>query len=215
MGFLSDPFGRAGTKLRITIDSMPSPKTGDLLRQVRHTSRAAAPVELEDFEPDCERCCGLCCVAPVFAASSDFAISKKAGEPCPHLASSFRCTIHHRLRAEGFPGCVAYDCFGAGQKVTQVTFGGRDWRQSPEIASPMFDAFRVMRELHRLMRYLAEALTLPAARPLFPELRTKLDQLQAYSLEDAGTLAGLDVPRYAGEIDEVLLRVGVLVRTAD
>jgi hypothetical protein len=28
---------------------------------------------------DCERCFGLCCVAPAFAASADFAIDKDAG----------------------------------------------------------------------------------------------------------------------------------------
>ena len=28
-----------------------------------------------------------------------------------------------------FPGCVAYDCFGAGQHLVQATFAGQDWRQ--------------------------------------------------------------------------------------
>jgi uncharacterized membrane protein len=64
---------------------------------------------------DCERCVGLCCVASPFAASADFAIDKPAGAVCPNLEADFRCGIHARLRAEGFPGCTAYDCFGAGQ----------------------------------------------------------------------------------------------------
>lgn len=34
--------------------------------------------------------------APAFVASPDFAIDKGAGQPC----------LHHRLRAEGFQGCV-------------------------------------------------------------------------------------------------------------
>ena len=33
---------------------------------------------------DCARCAGLCCVAPAFAASADFAIDKPAGHACPH-----------------------------------------------------------------------------------------------------------------------------------
>jgi len=67
-------------------------------------------------------------VAPAFSASSDFAIDKPAGEPCPNLTTDFRCGIHTTLRERGFPGCVVYDCFGAGQKVARVTFGGQDWR---------------------------------------------------------------------------------------
>ena len=31
----------------------------------------------------------------------------------------------------GFPGCEVFDCFGAGQQLTQVTFGGRTWREDP------------------------------------------------------------------------------------
>jgi len=65
-----------------------------------------------------------------------------------------------------------FDCFGAGQHVTQVTFGGRDWRRTPEIAKSMFAVFTVMRQLRELLWYLTEALTLPQASPL----RDKLDR---------------------------------------
>ena len=121
-----------------------------------------------ELRADCARCFGLCCVAPAFAASADFAIDKPAGRPCPNLGADFRCGIHHELRGRGFAGCAVFDCFGAGQRIAQVTFGGRDWRRSPELAEPMFAAFAVLRQLHELLWYLAEALTLdgrpPAAR---------------------------------------------------
>lgn len=61
-----------------------------------------------ELKPDCERCCGLCCIAPAFTASSDFAVSKPAGKPCFKLTTDFRCSIHERLRPEGFPGLFAY-----------------------------------------------------------------------------------------------------------
>ena len=67
---------------------------------------------------DCERCFGLCCVAPAFSASADFAIDKPAGHPCPHLRPDFRCGIHTDLRGRGFRGCAVYDCFGAGLLAT-------------------------------------------------------------------------------------------------
>ncbi len=176
---------------------------------------AASEKHRLELQPDCGRCCGLCCVAPVFSVSADFAIAKKAGEPCPHLESDFRCSIHHRLRAEGFPGCVAYDCFGAGQKVTQLTFEGRNWRQSREIAAQMFDTFSVMRQLHSLMKYLVEALALPLARPLHRQLTGKLEQVRDDSLRDPETLSTLDVGRHAAEVEELLLRVSELVRASD
>src|SRR5947209_16859727 len=119
---------------------------------------------------DCERCFGLCCVAPAFSASADFAIDKDAGQACPNLQSDFRCGIHKSLRQQGFPGCAVYDCFGAGQKVAQVTFGGQDWRQAPRTAKRMFEVFSIMRQLHELLWYLTEALTLQAARPLHGEV---------------------------------------------
>jgi hypothetical protein len=64
--------------------------------------------------------------------------------------ASFRCAIHPRLRQLGFPGCTVYDCFGAGQHVSQVTFGGQDWRRVPHTAQRMFDVFAIMRPLHEL-----------------------------------------------------------------
>lgn len=170
------------------------------------------PRELELLKPDCERCCGLCCVAPAFAASPDFALDKGPGQPCPNLASDFRCRIHDRLRAEGFRGCVAYDCFGAGQKVTQVTFQGQDWRRSPHIAAQMFQAYGVMRQLHALLRYLAEALTLKSAEPLYRDLRRKLEEVERYSLDTPEALVRVDVSGLKAEVNELLLRVSDLVR---
>lgn len=90
-----------------------------------------------DMQADCENCFGLCCVALPFAASTDFAIDKAAGSPCRNLQSNFRCGIHNSLRQRGFRGCTVYDCFGAGQKVSQTTFNGIDWREAPESADQM------------------------------------------------------------------------------
>ncbi|GAA2958167.1 hypothetical protein GCM10020227_26590 [Streptomyces flavovirens] len=122
-------------------------------------------IERADLRADCANCFGLCCVALTLTASADFAIDKDAGTPCRNLRDDFRCGIHTRLRTEGFPGCTVYDCFGAGQKISQHTYQGEDWRRRPDTARQMFQAFPVMRQLHELLWYLTEALTLPAAAP--------------------------------------------------
>ncbi len=169
-----------------------------------------APLELR---ADCSRCVGLCCVALPFAASADFAIDKAAGEACPNLAPAFRCGIHARLREEGFPGCVAYDCFGAGQHLAQVTFAGQDWRESSGTAARMFDAFLVMRELHELAWYLAEALALGPARPLHRELRVALDEIEALTQNPAGALLAVDVAAHRQAAGALLGRASELART--
>jgi uncharacterized protein YjbI with pentapeptide repeats len=161
---------------------------------------------------ECERCVGLCCVAPAFSASADFAIDKAAGRPCPNLQTDFRCGIHANLRALGFGGCFAYDCFGAGQRVSQDVFAGADWRSDPDIAPGMFAAFSVVRQLHELLWYLAEALRLPATRPLHPELRAIRDETEGLARGGAESLGALDVAAHRQHANALLRRASALAR---
>ncbi|MFF7450088.1 MULTISPECIES: pentapeptide repeat-containing protein [unclassified Streptomyces] len=166
-----------------------------------------------DLRGDCASCFGLCCVALPFAASADFARDKPAGTPCANLQEDHRCGIHARLRQRGYNGCTVYDCFGAGQKVSQVTFGGQDWRTGPrERAREMFDLFPVVRQLHELLWYLTEALTLPAARPVHADLRRMLERTEALTRRTPAELAALDVPAHRQEVNVLLLRTSELVR---
>jgi uncharacterized protein YjbI with pentapeptide repeats len=153
-------------------------------------------------------------VALPFAASADFAADKAAGTPCGHLDAEFRCGIHARLRGSGFTGCTVYDCFGAGQRISRVTFGGRDWRRSPETARPMFAAFPVMRQLHELLWYVTEALALAPARPVHGDLRQALRTLADHTDGDADALVALDMAAVRDEVNAPLLRASELVRAA-
>jgi hypothetical protein len=161
---------------------------------------------------DCSRCAGLCCVAPAFAKSSDFAIDKPAGRACPNLRDDFRCGIHDRLRERGFHGCTVFECFGAGQQVTQVTFGGRDWRSEPDLAKPMFALLPVMRQLHELMWYLTEAIKLDAARRLHPKLRAALEETERLAAGTPDDLLSLDLDAYRNGVNPVLQRASELAR---
>ncbi|WP_326822557.1 pentapeptide repeat-containing protein [Streptosporangium sp. NBC_01756] len=174
-----------------------------------HPSPDAAGLNLLS---DCGNCFGLCCVALPFAASADFATNKAAGQPCSNLQADFRCGIHTQLRQRGFSGCTVFDCFGAGQKVSQATFGGQDWRHAPHTARQMFDVFPVMRQLHELLWYLAEALTLPPARPLYGELRRALEETERLTGGSAQELTELDVAAHRSDVNALLLRTSELVR---
>lgn len=161
-----------------------------------------------DLRADCSRCFALCCVAPPFAASADFAITKPAGQPCPNLADDFRCTIHTSLRPQGFPGCAVYDCFGAGQKVAQHTFAGTSWRADPASAERMFAAFHIMRALHELLWYLTEAITL---RPS-PSLDAALADTTALTQLPADALLGVDVSAHRDSVNTLLRETSDFVR---
>jgi uncharacterized protein YjbI with pentapeptide repeats len=169
-------------------------------------------IRRNELRADCGRCVALCCVASAFTASADFAISKPAGQPCPNLRTDFRCAIHDRLRPAGFSGCVAFDCFGAGQKVAQHTFGGRDWRSEPDLAAPMFAAFSVMRTLHELLWHLNEALTMPLDESVRNELNDLFLSTERLTKSGHDELVALDLNELRFEVNAVLLRVSALVR---
>ena len=104
-----------------------------------------------NLQPDCAKCCGLCCIVPPFDADQGFGHDKPAHEPCRHLQADFRCSIHGQLAQSGYPGCAGFDCFGAGQRVTQELFGGSSWSAAPGIAREMFECYERLRPLHELM----------------------------------------------------------------
>ena len=170
--------------------------------------------DVAHLRADCARCVGLCCVALPFTRSAEFAIDKAAGTPCRHLAQDDRCGIHTRLRPEGFAGCVTFDCFGAGQQVVQVIFGGRSWREGPDVAGPMFDAFGTLRAVHEMRWYLADADARAVDGHLAAEVATAADWLADVSIWPADRLADLDVDAVRGEIGDLLARVSAAVRTA-
>ncbi|NUS17376.1 MAG: pentapeptide repeat-containing protein, partial [Streptomyces sp.] len=142
---------------------------------------------------DCGNCFGLCCVALAFTRSADFPRDKPAGEPCGHLDAGHRCGIHDRLRDRGYAGCTAYDCFGAGQKVSRHTFGGRGWRDAADGGRAMFAVLPVVRQLHELLLYLAEVRGLAAAADLHPAAAAAAERVEALSLGGADELLALDV----------------------
>ena len=125
------------------------------------------------------------------------------------------------LRRQGFPGCAAYDCFGAGQRVSQVIFAGRDWRQNPQAAAQMFAVFAIMRQLHELLWYLSEALSSRRARPLHSELKLAIEATERMTRGRAEALLELDLRAHRSDVQALLrrasefMRAGVSGRKAD
>ncbi|MFI7383909.1 pentapeptide repeat-containing protein [Streptomyces sp. NPDC049813] len=177
-----------------------------------HVPRVPHEPDRPELRADCADCFGLCCVALPFAKSQDFARNKSAGTPCHHLRDDFRCGIHTKLRVEGYRGCTVFDCFGAGQKISQVTFEGVSWRERPESARAMYDVFPTMRHLHELLWYLSEVVRLPAAEPVHEEAQRAYDAIERLTRAGADALLAVDVPAVRGEVNTVLLTASDLVR---
>jgi len=165
-----------------------------------------------NLRADCENCFGLCCVALYFSASEGFPSNKDAGQPCFNLQPNFRCGVHKNLTEKGLKGCNAFDCFGAGQKVAQVSFGGYDWRKVPEAAEQMFEVFLIMRQIHELLWYLTEALTLPPASPIHDLLSSMLVKTERLTHLSPVSLMELDVALHREDVNILLLKTSALVR---
>lgn len=153
-----------------------------------------------DLKADCANCFGLCCVALTFSKSADFAIDKSAGEACPNLSDDFRCTIHTKLRSQGFPGCTVYDCFGAGQEISRRA--GASWREQD--GREMFAALPILRQLHELLWYLTEALEYNE------DLQPAIDRVEEVCRTP--DLATVDVAAERAIVNELLLQTSQLVR---
>ena len=112
------------------------------------------------LKADCSSCAALCCVIPPFDAVQGFGFDKPAETPCHHLCVDFRCGIHTGLIDRGFAGCVAFDCLGAGQRLTAQAverFGSADWRTRPDVARWLFAAYPRMREAQEWLARLSLA----------------------------------------------------------
>ncbi len=170
------------------------------------TPRSAAAGAGLDLASDCSRCVGLCCVALPFAASADFGHDKTAGEPCRHLDGADRCGIHARLAAAGYRGCAAYECDGAGPRVT-AAFGGASWRDEGA-AGPMFASFARVRALHELLRHLCEAAGMASSRPVMDRVRRLVAEVDGA----AAALAG-PAPIESVDIADLQRRTATLLTT--
>lgn len=165
----------------------------------------------ENLKVDCEKCFGFCCVALYFSKSEGFPNDKEAGKPCINLQSDFKCAVHKNLRQKGLKGCTAYDCFGAGQKVAQVTYKGQDWRESSKIAEQMFDVFLVMRQLHEMLWYLANAYKVNNINK--DEIMSMINETVSLTNLDGSKLMKVDLVAHRHNVNALLSKTSELVRS--
>ena len=161
-----------------------------------------------ELTADCRRCSALCCVVYPFVRSPEFAADKPAYVACGHVTGAFRCAIHASREHRGYPGCVTYDCHGAGQYVTQVLFDGRAWTDLEEPAV-MFDVFLVLRALFAQLSLLQTALTLDSPDTVRSALSSRDAQLRNLIERPLGQLREIDAHAERAATDKLLSGLAV------
>ncbi|MEI7885018.1 MAG: pentapeptide repeat-containing protein [Clostridia bacterium] len=172
---------------------------------LEHSAKAALQIR-GNLYADCEKCFALCCIALYFSTIEGFPVNKEAGQPCPNLQPDFRCKVHQGLSELGLRGCLTFDCFGAGQSVSQTTFSGKDWRLFPEIAEQIFEAFHVQRQIHELLWYLTDALALTTHGLLHDDLQELLLNTAILAQLEYMSLMKIDVAAVRAKVNSLLLQ---------
>jgi uncharacterized protein YjbI with pentapeptide repeats len=164
------------------------------------------------LKSDCSNCFGLCCVALPYAKSADFPFNKDGGDPCRNLCVDNRCNIHNQLREKGFRGCVSYECFGAGQHVSQTIYGGGDWRNNSGHAIEMFEVYPLVQQLHEMLWYLNQALRLKETQSYYPSLQNIYEETLKLTKKAPEEILKLDIGAHRSKVNILLLKTSEVYR---
>lgn len=167
---------------------------------------------IKSLKIDCEKCLGLCCVSLYFSKSDGFPHNKDAGKPCINLQKDNKCTVHKDLYTKGLKGCIGYDCFGAGQKISQITYKGEDWRNNPKHAEKMFESFYVMRQLHEMLWYLNEAFNIQKDITLKEEIKELINFTNSLTLLDSDSLLKINIDNHRDKVNVFLRKTSDMIR---
>lgn len=166
---------------------------------------------LRSMKCDCSRCSGLCCTALFFSKVDGFPINKSAGIPCINLLKDYSCKIHPQLESKKMKGCMGYDCFGAGQQVTQIVYRGDTWDNNPDKSGEIFDVFTAVYDLYQILFYLEEALLIIPAQSLVDTLHSLIDENMQICNDSPHNILSFDIDEYRNRANNVLKQVCKLI----
>lgn len=174
---------------------------------------AGTNIELyRELRTDCTNCSGLCCTALFFSKMDGFPENKSAGKPCVNLQRDFRCKIHNELNRKKMKGCMGYDCFGAGQKVTKKLYGGSTWLSEPQKSKEIFDVFLKVFHLHQMLWFLMESRTLLPAKALWSGIDELIEKNQEICSGSPEAVMDFELEGYKEQVNGILKEVGALVK---
>ncbi|MFX1759114.1 MULTISPECIES: pentapeptide repeat-containing protein [Rhodococcus] len=105
-----------------------------------------------------------------------------------------------------------FDCFGAGQAVSQRLFAGVSRRDRPDTRYRMFSAFAVVKELHEMMWHLLEAQQRTYDPELADDARELVESLAVLTRRGVDELESLEIGEIRASVRPVLMEVSAEVR---
>ncbi|MFS0788060.1 pentapeptide repeat-containing protein [Shouchella sp. 1P09AA] len=107
---------------------------------------------------------------------------------------------------------MTYECFGAGQYVSQVIYSGESWRENKDLAVDMFIVFPIVQQIHEMLFYLSQALEVAEDKH-----KHSLSFLQDELLEQTSSRSSIrnfNVSHYRGRVGASLEEVSRTYRKA-
>ena len=114
---------------------------------------------------------------------------------------------------ENMRGCLAYDCFGAGQKVTQYCYPDVTWKTHPEKANEIFKVFLIIFQLHQMEWYLLESLSLIKDKQLQAKIETLISENEQITYQYSDEILQFDIEKYRSKANQVLKKVSSIITT--
>lgn len=161
----------------------------------------------EPMKSDCSKCSGLCCTALFFSKIDGFPKDKSAGVPCINLLEDYKCKIHTQLEHLNMKGCIGYDCFGAGQQVTEIIYKGETWKELPKQLSEIFDVFTALFQMHQIRYFLTEASLLTFTGPFKKDIQNLTEENIQISNSSPRDILSADIEEYRRKVNGVLRKV--------
>lgn len=169
-------------------------------------------ISLQSLKSDCSQCSGLCCTALYFSKIDGFPENKQAGKPCTNLQKNFQCEIHGELEKRKMKGCIGYDCFGAGQQVTQSIYCGKTWQDTPEKAKEIFDVYIAVFQLYQIRYFLLEAMTILPAKMLRGDINLLIQENEIICNSEPQDIMKFNTENYRNKANIFLKQVCSLLQ---
>ena len=153
---------------------------------------------------DCSRCSGLCCIALYCFKSDGFPQNKPIGKPCINLMDNFKCRIHNDLENKGMKGCIGYDCFGAGQYLTEDVYCGVTWKTQLERVKEICDLYMLIYRMFQLRFFLYESKKLASSEILLPEIEQLLKENDVICKQSIEEMLQYPIDSYQDKVNHIL-----------
>jgi hypothetical protein len=108
-------------------------------------------------------------------------------------------------------GCLAYDCFGAGQIVTAL-YERENWRSNPKIAQEIFEVFIKVFNLQQILWFLSEILTLMPAKALWEKSYIYMNQLDFLIQSSPKDILNFDLGEFRENVNPLLKDTGEIIK---